>query len=355
MADEHNGTNGANTGGALEQELRMYVYRKGETVAREVKYNAQEGIFVMGEMLDNPPAVSSAPTGTSPLGHFYGTNKHEVTDEDLQRDEKVLENREPKRENDEHWKKSTYLHDKAAERAVESAAVIERQNEKKEVSQEDERVHPDQQRDIDRKISVMVASYEASHGQDQPLTDKGRDNIRELCTNYVNSQNKLKGQDFTTFEQPKLASDTLAYGMMQTGLEQKDAARTLWDANNVHYADNMRFLAQSTSDYQHLVGQSQEDSSVFRDNLIDPQKQNLMRQRAFAEVQGTVQAAEQRYAAQRKKPEVRPREEYPNQNRDMSKPQKNTRKLSRTPQKNTQSNAKSPRVLLPQVPHTERK
>lgn len=353
MADEHNGASGANTSGAVGPEQRMYVYRKGETVAREVRYNAQEGIFVIGEMLDNPPAVSSAPVGTSPLAHFYGTNKHEVTEEDLQREEKVYENREPKRENDEHWKKSTYLHDKAEERTLEAAAVIRQQQEKKTVSQEDERVQPDQQRDIDRKIAVMVASYEARHAQDQPLTDKGRENIRELCTNYVNSQNKLKAQDFTTFEQPKLASDTLAYGMMQEGLEQKDAARTLWDANNVHYADNMRFLAQRTSDYQYLVGQTQEDSSIFRDNLIDPQKQNLTRQRAFAEVQETVQAAEQRYAAQRRKSEVRPREEYPNQKRDMHDMRRKTQK--RTPQRTTQSAAKAPRILLPQMPRTEHK
>ena len=297
MADDKHG---ANTGGAMRPEERMYVYRKGETVAREVKYNAQEGIFVMGEMMDNPPAVFSAPTGTSPLAHFYGTNKQEITEEDLQRDENVYENREPKRENDEHWKKSTYLHDKADERKIATAAVIAQQNEKKEVSLEDERVHPDQQRDIDRKLSVMIASYEASHGQDRPLTDKGKDNIKDLCTHYVNSQNKLKAQTFTTFEQPKLAEDTLAYGIMETGLEQKDAARTLWDANNVYYADNMRFLAKKTADFQYLVDRGRSDSSLFRDNLIDPRKQIIIRQRAFAQVQSTVSMAAE-LSAQRKK------------------------------------------------------
>lgn len=297
MADDKHG---ANTGGAMQQEQRMYIYRKGETVAREVKYNAQEGIFVMGEMLDNPPAVSSAPTGTSPLAHFYGTNKQEVTDEDLKRDENVYENREPKRENDEHWKKSTYLHDKADERKVATAAVIEQQTEQKTVSQEDERVHPDQQRDIERKTAAMIAAYEAAHGKDHPLTDKGKENIRELCTNYVSSQNKLKSQDFTTFEQPKLASDTLAYGMMEDGLARKDASRTLWDANNVYYADNMRFLAQKTADYQYVVKQGQNDSSIFRDNLMDPQKQNIMRQRAFAQAQNTAAMAEE-LSQQRKK------------------------------------------------------
>ena len=297
MADDKHGTN---TGGALTQEQRMYVYRKGETVAREVKYNAQEGIFVMGEMMDNPPTVSSAPVGTSPLAHFYGTNKHEITEEDLRRDENVYENREPKRENDEHWKKSTYLHDKAEEREVAAAAVIHYQNRQKEVSQEDERVHPDQLRDVERKTAAMIASYEATHGQTRPLSDKGKDNIRELCTNYVNSQNKLKSQDFTTFEQPKLASDTLAYGMMENGLEQKDAARTLWDVNNVHYADNMRFLAERTADYQDLV--KQEDSSLFRNELIDPEKQSMTQKRAYAQVQSTVSAAEQYYEAQKKRP-----------------------------------------------------
>ena len=297
MADDKHG---ANTGGALAQEQRMYVYRKGETVAREVKYNAQEGIFVIGEMNDKPPAVASAPVSTSPLGHFYGTNKHEVTEEDLQRDENVYENREPKRENDEHWHKDTYLHDKADERKAATAVVIERQNEKKKVSQEDERVHPDEQRDIDRKAAVMIASYEAAHGQDHPLTDNGKKNIRDLCANYVHSQNKLKAQDFTTFEQPKLAEDTLAYGIMETGLNRKDAARTLWDANNVHYADNMRFLAQKTADYQYMVGRSNGDSSIFQDNLVDPKKQNAMRQRAFAQAQNTASIAEE-LSAQRKK------------------------------------------------------
>lgn len=297
MADDKHG---ANTGGAMEQEQRMYIYRKGETVAREVKYNAQEGIFVMGEMMDNPPAVSSAPVGTSPLAHFYGTNKQEVTEEDLQRDENVYENREPKRENDEHWKKSTYLHDKADERKVAAAAVIEQQTRQKTVSQEDERVHPDQQRDIDRKTDAMVASYEAAHGKDRPLTDKGKANIRELCTNYVTSQNKLKSQDFTTFELPKLAEDTLAYGIMEDGLAQKDAARTLWDANSVYYADNMRFLAQKSTDYQYMVKHSSDDSSIFQDNLLDPQKQNTMRQKAFAQAQNTVSIAEE-LSEQRKK------------------------------------------------------
>ena len=282
MADDKHG---ANTGGAMHQEERMYVYRKGETVAREVKYNAQEGIFVMGEMMDNPPAVSSAPATTSPLAHFYGTNKHEVTEEDLRRDENVYENREPKRENDEHWKKSTYLHDKAEERKEDTAAVIEQKNEQKEVSQEDERVRPDQQQDIDRKIATMVASYEASHGADHPLTDTGRENIRDLCTGYVASQNKLKSQDFTTFEQPKLAEDTLAYGMMETGLEKKDAAAALWNVNGEHYADNMRSMARKTADYQYLSRRSYDDPSVFRDKLTDPQTQELMKERTFAQGQ----------------------------------------------------------------------
>ena len=297
MADDKHG---ANTGGAMEQEQRMYIYRKGETVAREVKYNAQEGIFVMGEMMDDPPAVSSAPTGTSPLAHFYGTNKQEVTEEDLQRDENVYENREPKRENDEHWHKDTYLHDKADERKIATAAVIEKQNEKKEVSQEDERVHPDQESDIERKTDAMVASYEAAHGKDRPLTDKGKANIRELCTIYVKSQDKLKSQDFNNFEMPKLASDTLAYGVMEEGLSRRDAARTLWDANSTHYADNMRLLAQKTSDYQYMVGRGAGDTSIFQDNLVDPKKQNAMRQRAFAQAQNTATVAEQ-LSAQRQK------------------------------------------------------
>lgn len=339
MADDKHG---ANTGGAMEPEQRMYVYRKGETVAREVKYNAQEGIFVMGEMLDNPPAAAVAPSTTSPLAHFYGTNKQQVTDEDLRRDENVYENREPKRENDEHWKKSTYLHDKALERQAGTAAVIVQQQGQKWVSEEEDRVHPDQLRDVDRKTAAMVACYAASHGQERPLTDKGKANIRELCVKYVNAQNKLKAQDFTTFEQPKLAEDTLAYGIMETGLEQKDAARTMWDANNTHYADNMRFLARRSSDYQYLVGQSQEDSSIFRDNLIDPKNQNLMRQRAFSQLQGSVQAAEQRHEAQRSKPKEPPK---PIQAEEQRKKQ-----MAGLEKKNT----KAPRVLLPQVPHKEK-
>ena len=299
MADDKHG---ANTGGAMRPEERMYIYRKGETVAREVKYNAQEGIFVMGEMLDNPPDVSSAPAAASPLAHFYGTNKHEVTEEDLRRDENVYENREPKRENDEHWKKSTYLHDKAEERKEDTAAVIEQKNEQREVSQEDERVHPDQQRDVDRKIAVMVASYEASHGAQRPLTDKGRENIRDLCTGYVASQNKLKAQDFTTFEQPKLVEDTLAYGMMETGLEKKDAAAALWDVNNDRYADNMRFLARKTADYQYLSRRSYDDPSAFRDKLTDPETQEMMKERAFAQGQSMLSRAEERSAQQKKRP-----------------------------------------------------
>ena len=295
MADDKHG---GNTGGAMHQEERMYVYRKGETVAREVKYNAQEGIFVMGEMMDNPPAVSSAPTATSPLAHFYGTNKHEVTEEDLRRDENVYENREPKRENDEHWRKATYLHDKDEERQQETAQIKDRDEEKKEVSSEDAKLHPTYQDEADKMAATMIAAFEQEHGKEHPLSDQGRDNIRQLCSNYAQAQDKLKTDNFSMTDGAEVTKDIIAAKLMEKGLEDKDSARMLWDVNNVYYAQNMQRMAQQTGDYKYLVGRPQESGAVYQDHLLDPQKQNAVRDRAYAQMQAPAAQAESRYKEQ---------------------------------------------------------
>lgn len=286
---------GANTGGEIEQEQRMYIYRKGETVAREVKYNAQEGIFVMGEMNDKPPASASAPVGTSPLGHFYGTNKQEMTEEDFRRDENITENREPKRENDEHWRKATYLHDKNEERQQETAAVKDRDEEKKEVSSEDAKLHPTYQNDVAKMAEALIASFEKEHGKEHPLSDQGRDNIYKLCSNYAQAQDKLKTDNFSMSEGAEVTKDIIACKLMEKSLEDKDASRMLWDVNNVYYAQNMQRMAQQTGDYKYLVGRPHESGAVYQDHLLDPEKQNAVRDRAYAQMRVPAAQAESRY------------------------------------------------------------
>ena len=293
MADDKYG--GSNTGGAMEQEQRMYIYRKGETVAREVKYNAQEGIFVIGEMNDKPPEVASAPVGTSPLGHFYGTNKQEMAEEDFRRDENITENREPKRENDEHWRKATYLHDKNEERQQETAQIKDRDEEKKEVSSEDEKLHPTYQDEADKMAAAMIIAFEKEHGKEHPLSDQGRDNIRQLCSNYAQAQDKLKTDNFSMTDGAEVTKDIIAAKLMEKGLEDKDAARMLWDVNNVYYAQNMQRMAQQTGDYKYLAGRPHESGAVYRDHLLDPQKQNAIRDRAYAQMQAPAAQAESRY------------------------------------------------------------
>ena len=293
MADDK--YSGANAGGAMTPTHRMYIYRKGETVAREVSYNAQEGIFVIGEMNDAPPAVAVAPAATSPLGHFYGTNKQAMTEEDFLRDENTTANREPKREHDEHWRKATYLHDKNQERKQEVVEITERQEEKKIVSEEDAKLHPIYPHQTEAMAAAMAASFEKEHGKEHPLSDQGRANIHELCNNYARSLDKLKSDSFSMTEGAQVAKDVIACKLMEKGLEDKDAARTLWDVNNIYYARNMQRLAEKTGDYQYLVMRPHESGAVYQDHLLDPQKQNAIRDRAYAQIQAPVALAETRY------------------------------------------------------------
>ena len=292
---------GANTGGELEQEQRMYIYRKGETVAREVKYNAQEGIFVMGEMMDKPPDVAAAPSGTSPLEQFYGTNKQEVTEEDLRRDENITENREPKRENDEHWHKDTYLHDKNEERAAEVAVIKARAGEKKTVEEEDDRLSPTYQDDADKMAAEMIARFEKEHGKEHPLTDQGRSNIMDLCSRYASAQDKLKSDNFSPSQGPEVVKDIIACKLMEAGLEDADSSRMMWDANNVYYARNMRAMAMQTGDYKYLAGRPHESGAVYQDHLLDPQKQSDIKERAYDQMTAPAEEAESNYRTRKKR------------------------------------------------------
>ena len=76
--------------------------------------------------------------------------------------------------------------------------------------------------------------------------------------------------------------------------ERKEPAMTLTVENLI---DELNISRKTAYD---LV--KQEDSSLFRNELIDPEKQSMTQKRAYAQVQSTVSAAEQYYEAQKKRP-----------------------------------------------------
>ena len=233
----------------------FYVRRKGEEFPRKVSYDQENNSIEIGEQMKKPPEEVPEPTRWQKFTNVFRKNKAVTAYNQYQKDKKAYDTVSNPSYQDKVKQTDPVFKAQAAEKARKERQQREEKRKQQELSTKEfnrREYGEDFGERVQRRAENMMADYEYNH-PDKPLTEVGRRNIMELCSNYEKAKADLAKGNLKGKNGAATAKDLLAYELANKGINDPKANQMMSNVNNRYFSSNMGNLIKETADFKYMT------------------------------------------------------------------------------------------------------